>query len=182
MLIALAGLAYVAAGLQTRTPFVATSRSSAPPARSVELQVEGVVDALAQAKQRGQPQAVSLSFTDRDLTAAAARYFPLGYAGITFSDPVVTLQPGQILLTGHATLGPIPSSFGVVGNVSVVGGKPVAHVVSASVGSVAVPDAARSAIEQDLQGAVASLLPANLQLTSITVASGSLAVNGVATP
>lgn len=65
---------------------------------------------------------------------------------------------------------------------SAADGRPLVRIDEATVGGVPLPDAARDAIAADLQKAIASLLPANLQITSVTVATGALAVKGVANP
>lgn len=183
VLIVLGALAAaVVAGLSVDTdaPPAPDARATLPP--SARLQIEGVGDALAEAKQRRQPVPVSLSFTDKELTAAAGAYFPQTYGGITFSQPVVTFRSPQVMLSGRASAGPLRTTFAIVATPSAADGRPLVRIDEATVGGVPLPDAARDAIAADLQKAIASLLPANLQITSVTVATGALAVKGVANP
>lgn len=180
VLAALAGAVVAGLSLDASAPAPTEARATLPP--SARLQVEGVSDALAEAKQRRQPIPVSLSFTDKELTAAASAYFPQTYGVIRFSDPVITLRASQVVLSGRAAAGPLPTTFTIAATPSAAEGRPVVRIDAATVGGVPVPDAARQAIAADLQKAIASLLPANLQITSVTVGTGSLAVKGVANP
>jgi hypothetical protein len=122
------------------------------------------------------PRAVTLTFTEQDLTAAARQYTPMTVSGITVTDPMVTLQPGQLTLsaTGHAFFlsGPIV----VVATPAIVDGKAAAQVQSATLGGVSLPDSTKQDIADTFARTLAANIPAGARVAAITVNAGAMVV------
>jgi hypothetical protein len=121
-------------------------------------------------------RAITLTFTEQDLTAAARQYTPMTVSGITVTDPIVTLQPGQLTLTatGHAFFlsGPIV----VVATPAIVDGKAAAQIQSATLGGVSLPDSTRQDIADTFSRTLAANIPAGARVAAITVNAGTMVV------
>lgn len=193
----LVGLA-VGAVLVLLTPLVAQQMAAVPatppasatippaPSKSlataVAAQLSAVDRALAQAQQTGKAVPVSLTFTERDLSASAAAYFPQTMSGVTLTDPVVHLRAGQITLDMTATAAFLRGTATVTATAAVVNGRPSTTIVSATVGGAQLPQSVTSDIKTQLDRALAAGLPAKFQVTAITVGEGTLTVTGIANP
>lgn len=181
------GLLVAIVWVSAQRPSVADLPASGPPARSplpsaVVAQVSNLQQALAQAKAANRPVPIALSFTELQLTASAAATTPATYGGVTVSDPVVTLRPGQIVLAAQARMSLLSGDLAATGVPSVAAGRPVITLLSATVAGVAVPDAARSQLQAALQQQLDAQVPATLQVQAITVATGTLTIQALALP
>ena len=122
------------------------------------------------------PRALTLTFSEQDLTTAARQFTPMTVSGITVTDPIVTLQPGRLTLTatGHAFLlsGPIV----VVATPAIVDGKAGAQIESATLAGVGLPDSTKQDIADTFARTLASNIPSGTRVTSITVNTGTMVV------
>lgn len=122
------------------------------------------------------PQALTLMFTEQDLTAAARQYTPMTVSGITVTDPIVTLQPGRLILTatGHAFFlsGPIV----VVAAPAIVDGKAAVQIQSATLGGLALPDSTKQDMADTFARTLAANIPSGTRVTAITVNAGTMVV------
>lgn len=179
------GVALAIAGLGVlgwlRAPLVAPARAGAMPA-AVVPQAAVVEQALADAKKSGKAVAITLTFSERDLTLAAASYFPQNVAGATLTDPQVRLGSGRIVLECVAAVSVLRTTAVVVATPLVNDGVVGVRVDSATVAGMAVPDAVRAGLAGQLDQAIASGLPPGLQVTTVTVANKTLTVQGTANP
>ncbi len=181
-------LAPLVARQMAAVPASASPSASIPPSPSgsvaagVTAQLSAVDRALTQAQQTGRAVPVSLTFTERDLTASAATYFPQTMSGVTLTDPLVRLRAGQISLDMTATAAFLRGIATVTATAEVVNGRPSTTVVSATVGGARLPQSVTSDIKSQLDRALAAGLPAKFAVTAITVGEGTLAVTGVANP
>ena len=171
-------------GTQRGSDLVAPAQRTVAPVMppAVQQQIGSVERALALAKQSGKPVPLTLSFTQQDLTTAAAAYFPQTYAAFTLSDPSVQLASGQVRLTTAASLLVLHSTAVVTATPYVASGRPAVRVDSATIGGTPVPDQVRQGLASDIASAIAAQVPPNLVVSSITVGNGVLAVQGVANP
>ena len=162
---------------------VGTPPAAAPAAAAVGLAAAAA--ALAQAQRTGQAVPVSFRLSEQELTAAAARSFPQSIAGMTLSDPVIHLVPGasgsaQLVATAKFLF--VTTQLVVSATPSVAGGRVVARLDSATLGGAGLPDAARGSIVAAFESAIAQVLPAKLQVATVTVDQGTIAFQGSALP
>lgn len=162
---------------------VGTPPAAAPAAAAVGLAAAAA--ALAQAQRTGQAVPVSFRLSEQDLTAAAARSFPQSIAGMTLSDPVIHLVPGasgsaQLVATAKFLF--VTTQLVVSATPSVAAGRVVARLDSATLGGAGLPDAARGSIVAAVESAIAQVLPAKLQVATVTVDQGTIAFQGSALP
>jgi len=122
---------------------------------------------------------VTLTFTEDELTKAAASYMPMTVSGITVSDPVVRLTPGRFTLTATGRAFFVSGPIVVVAAPVVSGGRVIARVDSATLAGIALPDSAKADIADTFAQALAGAIPANARVTSVTVGSGTLTVEAV---
>jgi hypothetical protein len=169
----------LAAPATAPTPPRAVANATVPPALASGITT--VDAALKQATQSGKNVPISLRVTDADLTAAAQPYFPQTYAGITVMEPLVRIGPAF-------TLSAKASSFGLTGAL-VASGTPYAsdgrlgvRLDNATIAGVALPDAARTQLQQQMQSALNSAMPARLQVASVSIAQGVATISGLALP
>ena len=188
LLLAFVGAAlYIAPQLTQKSAVSATPTPSVRPIavigspNAVASGVAGVEAALKQASQTGTSVPVTLRVTDADLTAAAQPYFPQSYAGITIEAPAVRLGPAltlsakasSLLLSGSLVASATPyASDGRLG----------LRLDSASVGGMALPDVARTQLQQQMQSAINAAVPAKLQIATVNIAPGVATISGVALP
>jgi hypothetical protein len=125
-------------------------------------------------------RAITLTFTDIDLTNAARKLMPMTVSGITVTDPVVRLQPGLLTLTatGHALLlsGPVV----VTATPVVTDGKAGAQVQSATLAGIGLPDSTKADIADTFARTLAANIPSGVTVNSVTIGTGTLVI--VATP
>lgn len=164
----------------TSAAFAATS--VAPATAGVATQVTTVDSALALAKATGKPVAVTLNFSERDLTTSAAAYFPQAVSGATLTDPVVHLRSGQIVLDMAAQVVIVRTMAEAIATVSVRAGRPAATVTSATIGGAALPQSTSDQVAAQLNDALGAGLPPKFVVSSITIAPGVMTVAGVANP
>ena len=179
---ALLGVAIIYAALTYRP---AEAAPVAPPPAGLAAaadQLGAVERALAAAARSGVAVPVSLTFTEAQVQAAAAAYFPQTFSGATLTDPVVRLRTGRLLLDMTATLSVFRTTANVIAIPGVSAGRPAMHIESATVGGAAVPDQAREAIAAQLAQSIAAGLPPKLTVTAVGVADGSLTITGNANP
>jgi hypothetical protein len=122
---------------------------------------------------------VSLTFSEEDLTKAAASYMPMTVSGITVSDPLVRLTPGRLTLTATGRAFFISGPILVVASPVVSGGRVIARIESATLAGIALPDSAKQDIADTFAQALARSIPANARVTSVSVGTGTLTVEAV---
>ena len=102
---------------------------------------------------------------------------PLGAA--TVRDLSIRLRSGQIQATGTAVLGPTPLPIALAGTVLAENARPRLSLGDARVGGVQLPQAARLAVEQALQGQVDQLIAGQpVRVSSVTIGNGKLTIIG----
>ena len=179
------GTALAIAGLGAlgwlRAPLVAPVGGGAVPA-AVVPQAAVVDQALADAKKTGKAVPITLTFSERDLTLAAAAYFPQTISGATLTDPQVRLGTGQIVLECAAAVSIFRTTAVVVATPLASDGLVRVRIDSATVAGLVVPDAVRAGLAGQLDQAIASGLPSGLAVTTVTVANKTLTVQGTANP
>src|SRR2546427_12814495 len=143
-LIVLLGLAFAGAWAYGQVSSSTQSAATQPPqtpasTAAIAVQLNALERALAQAQQTGKAVAVTLRFTDADLTAAAANA-SLSSNRVTVRDPAVHVLAGSILVTGTAQMGPFSGDLRVSATPSVSDGHAVISVDTATVSGYAAPD------------------------------------------
>src|SRR5438270_1058298 len=123
---------------------------------------------------------VTLTFTEQDLTTAAASYMPLTVSGITVTDPIVRLTPGRVTLTATGRAFFVSGPIVVFATPVVTAGRVTARVDSATLAGVALPDSAKQEIADTFAQALARAMPANARVTAVSVGPGTLTVEAVA--
>ena len=156
-----------------------TPTPTLPP--GVQVQIDAMQRAVAQARTSGNPVPVTLTLNDQQLTASAAAFFPLNYVG-TLSDPSVHLKPGQIQIDCAATLAIVKTTATIVAVPQVNAGKLAVKIESATLGGQTLPDAAKQALAADVANSITSNLPASVAVSSVVVGQGTLTLQGMANP
>lgn len=164
-----------------RAPLVPPAGARGVPA-AVVPQAAVVEQALADAKKSGTAVPITLTFSERDLTFAAAAYFPQNVSGATLTDPQVRLGSGQLVLECVATVSVLRTTAVVVATPLVSGGRVRVRIDSATAAGMAVPDSIRAGLAGELDQAIASGLPPGLTVNTVTVANKTLTVLGTANP
>ena len=165
--------------LAAAPPEPASAPSGSP---SADQQLRSAERALAQAQQSGKSVAVTLTFTDADLTGTARADVPASYGAFTLSDPAVAVETGTLRLTAQARVGPVGGLLLVSGRPIVSDGRAAITLETATVAGVALPDQLRSQIATSIEQSIASLVPAKLRLTSVMARPGVLTVQATAQP
>ncbi len=156
-----------------------TAAATLPPA--IATSVATISNALTQAQQSGKAVPVTIRVSEGDLTAAAQPYFPQSFVGITVSDPFVKLG-GGLTLTAKASSFIVNGSLVAVATPFADNGKLGVRLDSATVAGIGLPDAARSSLQQQLQTALDTSIPAKLQVSAVNVAKGEITITGTALP
>lgn len=164
-----------------RAPLVGPASATGVPA-AAGPQAAVVERALDDAKKIGKAVPITLTFSERDLTLAAAAYFPQKVSGATLTDPQVRLGSGQIVLECVAAVSIFRTTAVVVATPIASDGLVRVRIDSATVAGVAVPDSVRAGIAGELDQVIASGLPPGLAVTTVTVANKTLTVQGTASP
>jgi hypothetical protein len=178
-------VALVAAGAWWTWAQVTAAPAPLPPAAPASpptTQIAIAERALQQAQQSGKSVAVTLTFTDADLTAAAREDLPSSYSGFTLSDPAVRIDTGTLTLTAQARMGPLGGPLIVTGRPTVSSGQPAVTLETATLAGVPLPDQIRASIDASIEQSIASLVPAKLRLTSIVARPGVLTLQATAQP
>lgn len=152
-------------------PAAATARAATP----VPLSTRGVVFSGG-----AQTTPFSLTLSDAELTRAAASSFPQTVSGVTVSDPVVRVQPNGVRLVASARVLFGTTQFVMTATPVVSDGRLAVRVDSATLGGVGLPESTKSSISDTMRSAVTRLVPANVRLSSVALASGALTVQGAA--
>jgi hypothetical protein len=120
----------------------------------------------------------ALTMSDADLTKAAASGFPQTVSGVTVTDPAVRVESGGVRLTAAAKVLFGTTQFVLLTTPSAEAGRIAVRVDSATLAGVSLPDSTRASIADTVQQTIARLVPANVRVTSVTLASGRLTVLG----
>lgn len=166
----------------TRSTAAPTARPAAAMPPALATGIATINKALVQAQQSGRAVEISIKVTDADLTAAAASYFPQSFGGIMVSDPTVKLGSGKMDLTAKASIAFGKTQLLATATPLVSAGKLAVRLDSAAVGGVALPDAARAQLQQQLQAALDLAVPPKLQVSTVTVGQGEVTISGSALP
>ncbi|HVR89265.1 MAG TPA: hypothetical protein VHG53_06940 [Candidatus Limnocylindria bacterium] len=166
---------------QEASPAVATSARS-PVASTAAPSPTSLEAALAVARRTGKAVPIPLVYTEQQLTDFAVAGMPRSYSGINLSDPRVRLQTGVVVFTANAQWGFISGSLQTIAVPQASNGRPILNMTSATIAGISLPDSIRQSIEQELQRQLDAAVPSNLQVTGITVANGTLAVQALVSP
>ena len=145
-------------------------------------QIAVVERALVSATRTGTAVPVTVTFTEGQVQAAAAAYFPQAWSGATLTDPVVRLRSGRLLLDTTATLSVFKTTASVIAIPTVSAARPAVRIESATVAGLAVPDQGHEAIAAQLARAISAGLPPKLTVTGVVAADGALTITGIANP
>ena len=160
----------------------ATAPARSPAAATPLPSPTSLEAALALARRSGKAVPITLIYTEQQLTDSAIAGMPRSYSGISLSDPRVRLQTGIVVFTANAQWGFISGTLQTIAVPQAVNGRPVLNMTSATIAGISLPDSIRQSIEQELQRQLDAAVPSNLQVTGITVANGTLAVQALASP
>jgi hypothetical protein len=122
--------------------------------------------------------AFSVTVNDSELTKSAAASFPQTVNGVTVSDPQVRIESNRVRLVARAKVLFGTTDFVMTATPTVSNGRLAVRVDSATVAGFSVPSDTRASIEQTVQAALASYVPASVRVTSVSLALGTLTVQG----
>ena len=122
--------------------------------------------------------AFSITVSDADLTKSAAAAFPQTVSGVTVSDPQVRIDSDRVRLVARAKVLFGTTDFVMTATPSVANGQLDVRVDSATLAGFSVPSDTRASIQQTVQATIAQFVPASVNVTSVSLAPGTLTVQG----
>jgi LmeA-like phospholipid-binding len=126
------------------------------------------------------PHTVTVTLTEQELTKAAQSYTPLTVSGITVTDPMIKLEPGRLTLTATGRAFILGGPIVVVASPLVSNGRAGAKIESATFAGVGLPDSTKQEIADTFARVLAANIPSGVRVTSLTVTSGALVVEALA--
>jgi len=179
LVLAFVGGAY--AFLQSSNAAPATARatpSGSVGAATATARSAAAAPATATLPARQTPAVFALTMSDAELTKAAAGSFPQTVSGVTVRDPNVSIESAGVRLTATAQVFFGTTQFVMTATPVVTDGKITVRIDSASLAGLALPDSTRASIADTVQGTIATLIPANVKVTTVSFAPGKLTVQG----
>ncbi|MGH2471253.1 MAG: LmeA family phospholipid-binding protein [Candidatus Limnocylindria bacterium] len=125
------------------------------------------------------PRTITVTLTEQELTKAAQDYTPLTVSGITVTDPKIKLEPGKLTLTATGRAFIVSGPVVVVASPLVQGGAAAAKIESATFAGLSLPETTKQAVAETFARVLASNIPPDVRVTSVTVKAGSLVVEAV---
>ncbi len=179
LVFAFAGGAYAA--LQSNVAPAATARATASgntstPAGTTRIAVS--VPATATVPPRPTPAVFALTMSDADLTKAAAGSFPQTVNGVTVREPNVSVENAGVRLTATAQIFFGTTQFVMTATPVVTAGRITVRVDTATLAGFTLSDSTRASIADTVQGTIATLIPSNVKVTTVSFAPGKLTVLG----
>lgn len=183
LLIGGGGAAYFAAQAQPEAgrdlPAVPASTEAAA---AFDGKVLSVQTALDTAKTTGVAQAISLEFTDAELTSKAAIAVGSLTGGFIPTDPQIHVQPGNVVLTAKLSLAGFSQKIAVTAVPVLLDGKPAFSIDQVET-ALPLPDG----IKKEINEQIAKILsPESLgfafEITKIEAHQGRLVFQGLAKP
>jgi hypothetical protein len=124
-------------------------------------------------------RAITISFTEAELTRAAEAYTPLTVSGITVTDPRIRLEPGRLTLTATGRAFIFSAPIVVVASPVVSNGTAAAKIETATFGGQALPESTKQEIADTFSRTLAANIPAGVRVTGMTVNAGVLVVEAL---
>ncbi len=125
-----------------------------------------------------EPSVFALALTDADLTHAATPAFPQTVSGVTLRDPVVRVQPNGVRLVATAKVLFGTTQFVLLATPVVSDGRVSVRVDSATLAGIGVPESTKSQVADTMSTTVARVIPANVRVSSVTLAPGTVTIQG----
>jgi hypothetical protein len=147
-------------------------------AATATANVAAAVPSTATLPPRPTPAVFTLTMSDADLTKAAAVSFPQTVNGVTVRDPSVSVETAGVRMTATAQIFFGTTQFVMNATPVVTDGRITVRVDSATLAGFALSDATRGSIADTVQGTIATLIPANVKVTTVSFAPGTLTVQG----
>jgi uncharacterized protein YpmS len=122
--------------------------------------------------------AFTITVSDADLTQSAAAGFPQTVNGVTVSDPQVSIDSDRVRLVARAKVLFGTTDFVMTATPTVSNGHLDVQINSATLAGFSVPSDTRASIQQTVQATLATYVPASVNVTSVTLAPGTLTVQG----
>jgi hypothetical protein len=153
------------------SPSPTVASASPTPTRSVPPSATGTATAIQQTT-------FTLTVSDAELTKAAASSFPQTVSGVTVRDPVVRTTTSGVRLTATATMFFGTTQFVMTGTPYVDAGRVAVRVDSVTLGGFGLGDSVRKSAADSVQSAIAQLVPSNVVVERVTLAEGSVMIEG----
>ena len=181
LVFAFVGAAY--ALFQSNYAAPATARATAPrtaaaATATATAKIAVSVPATATPTPRPTPALFALTMSDADLTKAAAGSFPQTVNGVTVREPNVFVESAGVRLTATAQIFFGTTQFVMTATPVVTDGRITVRVDSATLAGFALSDSTRASIADTVQGTIATLIPSNVKVTTVSFAPGKLTVLG----
>jgi hypothetical protein len=122
--------------------------------------------------------AFSITVSDADLTKSAAAGFPQTVSGVTVTDPQVSIESDRVRLVARAKVLFGTTEFVMTGTPLVSDGKLAIRVDTATLAGISLPSDTRASISQTVQATIANYVPTSVKVTSVSLAPGTLTVQG----
>ena len=122
--------------------------------------------------------AFSVTVSDADLTSSAAAGFPQTVNGVTVTDPQVHIESDRVRLVARAKILFGTTDFVMTATPTVANGQLDVRVDTATLAGFSVPTETRASIQQTVQATIAQFVPASVKVTSVSLAPGTLTVQG----
>jgi hypothetical protein len=125
---------------------------------------------------------INLSLNEQQITSLVAQALAQ-QPDIPVTEPQVTLQNGQMILTGNVEIGSISTEVKVVFEPTVQNGQFRVNILSANFGSLPLPDSALQQISDTMNENLTRFISANgrsIEVESVAIADGLLTLTGTA--
>jgi hypothetical protein len=163
----------VVAVLQKSAPADVIGQASASPAPSATL------TAARTARPVPTAAAFAITVSDAELTKSAAAGFPQTVNGVTVTDPQVRIDSDRVRLVARAKVLFGTTEFAMTATPVIANGRLDVRVDSATLAGFSVSSDTRASIQETVKSTIASFVPASVNVTSVTLASGMLTVQGI---
>lgn len=150
----------------TPTASAAATRSVTPPPSATASPTTG-------------PAAFTLTVTDAQLTTAAASAFPQTVSGVTVRDPVVRTTTSGVRLTASARVFFGTTEFVMTGAPYASAGRVAMRVDSITLGGLGLPDSVRTQAAESVETAIGRLVPSTVRVQKVSLAEGTVTIEGV---
>jgi hypothetical protein len=124
-------------------------------------------------------RAITITFTEQELTTAAERYTPVTVSGITVTGPKIRLDPGRLTFTATGRAFLLSGAIVVIATPVVTDGNVGARVESATFAGVNLPESTKQEIADTFSRTLRSNIPTGVRVTRMTVNAGALVVEAL---
>lgn len=126
---------------------------------------------------------INISFTEQQITTLVAQALAQHTDSLPFTEPQVSLQNGQMVISGKVEIGSIATDAKIVFEPAVQNGQFRVNILSANVGSLPLPDSALQQISDTMNENLTQFISVegrDIEIETVAIADGLLTLTGKA--